>query len=326
MIHSTPTVVDGCVFTGTDLGQRLRAERRHRRGRLGRGARRQAAAAHSQGAGIVGAPAVAERPRLRRRHHARGVGLGQRSTRPRARSSGRSVIDSDSGGGVDSSPVPFNGMVFQAFQGDESSNHSKPGLRDPRRLARGRRRDPRQDPHHPGGRTTRPATAAARSSTPRPIDLERQLVVRRHRQPGEREAEPEHERAAEDRRRSRVARRSAQILASHRGTLGQLPGPAGRRLADLPDRAPVAGRPLHVRAVRLQLPVLAEPLDRSRRAQAVRRPAEVGRVHRRSTATTMEQAWQATLGAAVLRLQPQLDRRSTRTASTSPSAAATSTR
>ena len=40
------------------------------------------------------------------------------------------VVDDAPGGGLDSSPVPlpFDGMVFQAFKGDESSNHSNPGF------------------------------------------------------------------------------------------------------------------------------------------------------------------------------------------------------
>ena len=38
-----------------------------------------------------------------------------------------SAVDTDEGVGIDSSPVPFNGMVFQGFHGDESSNHSNPG-------------------------------------------------------------------------------------------------------------------------------------------------------------------------------------------------------
>src|SRR6185503_10504965 len=37
------------------------------------------------------------------------------------------VVDADRGSGIDSSPVPFNGMVFQGYQGDESSDHSNPG-------------------------------------------------------------------------------------------------------------------------------------------------------------------------------------------------------
>jgi plastocyanin/outer membrane protein assembly factor BamB len=40
----------------------------------------------------------------------------------------RRVVDKDEGGGLDSSPVPFKGMVFQAFKGDESSDHSWPGF------------------------------------------------------------------------------------------------------------------------------------------------------------------------------------------------------
>jgi polyvinyl alcohol dehydrogenase (cytochrome) len=127
VIHSVPTVADGCVFFGTDLGtvSALNADtgevvwtRSLVDGGGGSGT--------FQGAGIVGAPAIADG-----RVH---VGV----TTPDASVAlaldqvtgavlWQTAIDTDSGGGVDSSPVPFNGMIFQAYQGDESSNHSNPG-------------------------------------------------------------------------------------------------------------------------------------------------------------------------------------------------------
>ncbi|HEX8086454.1 MAG TPA: PQQ-binding-like beta-propeller repeat protein [Solirubrobacteraceae bacterium] len=127
-IHSTPTVADGCVFTGTDLGNvyALNADT----GKvvweqsLGEGTE---GSNTFEGAGIVGSPAIADGL----------VYVG--ATTPKASvlsaldaATGevvwKRVVDEDEGGGLDSSPVPFDGMVFQAFKGDESSNHSNPGF------------------------------------------------------------------------------------------------------------------------------------------------------------------------------------------------------
>lgn len=127
IIHSTPTVVDGCVFTGTDLGSvyALNADT----GEVVWSTKLSEGGGSSAftGAGIVGAPAIEDGL----------VYVG--ATTPSAsvlsaldQGTGeivwQSVIDEDDGGGLDSSPVPFDGMVFQAFKGDESSNHSNPGF------------------------------------------------------------------------------------------------------------------------------------------------------------------------------------------------------
>jgi outer membrane protein assembly factor BamB/plastocyanin len=128
VIHSTPVVVDGCVYTGTDRGNvyALNAD-------TGKVVWKQALAEGVEGsstfagAGIVGSPAVvdglvyvgATTPKasvLSALDQATGAIVWQR------------VVDEDEGGGLDSSPVPFDGMVFQAFKGDESSNHSNPGF------------------------------------------------------------------------------------------------------------------------------------------------------------------------------------------------------
>jgi polyvinyl alcohol dehydrogenase (cytochrome) len=127
-IHSTPTVANGCVYWGTDLGNvfALNADT----GKvvwtreLGGGSEGSNA---FEGAGIVGAPAVS------------GGLVYVGATTPKAsvlsaldQATGEVVwsrtLDQDEGGGLDSSPVPFNGMIFQAFKGDESSNHSNPGF------------------------------------------------------------------------------------------------------------------------------------------------------------------------------------------------------
>ena len=128
VIHSTPVVVGGCVFTGTDLGNvyALNADTgevvwTQALGGGGEGSN------FAEGAGIVGSPAVVDGL----------VYVG--ATTPEAsvlsaldQSTGeivwQQIVDADPGGGLDSSPVPFNGMVFQAFKGDESSNHSNPGF------------------------------------------------------------------------------------------------------------------------------------------------------------------------------------------------------
>ncbi|HYH58901.1 MAG TPA: PQQ-binding-like beta-propeller repeat protein [Thermoleophilaceae bacterium] len=128
VIHSTPTVVDGCVFFGTDLGNvyALNAD-------TGEVVWTQPLAEGGDGsstfagAGIVGAPAIvdglvyvgATTPDASVLH-ALDQATGARVW--------HAVVDDDDGGGLDSSPVPFNGMVFQSFKGDEASNHSNPGF------------------------------------------------------------------------------------------------------------------------------------------------------------------------------------------------------
>ena len=128
VIHSTPTIADGCAYTGTEFGNvyAMNADT----GKivwsqaLGDGGE---GSGFAQGAGIVGSPAVAN-----------GL-VYVAATTPKAsvlsaldQATGRvvwkQVVDADEGGGLDSSPVPFKGMVFQAFKGDESSNHSWPGF------------------------------------------------------------------------------------------------------------------------------------------------------------------------------------------------------
>ena len=128
VIHSTPVVADGCVYTGTDLGNvyALNADT----GKvvwsraLGEGGE---GSGTFEGAGIVGSPAVADGL----------VYVGATTPKASALSAldqatgkvvWKRVVDKDEGGGLDSSPVPFNGMVFQAFKGDESSDHSNPGF------------------------------------------------------------------------------------------------------------------------------------------------------------------------------------------------------
>ena len=128
-IHSTPTVVDGCVFTGTDLGNvyALNADTGDVVWTVDLAD--SDGSNFAEGAGVVGSPAIsgglvfvpATVPTggvLTALDQATGAIVWQ------------TVIDDDDGSGLDSSPVPlpFDGMVFQAFKGDESSAHSHPGF------------------------------------------------------------------------------------------------------------------------------------------------------------------------------------------------------
>jgi outer membrane protein assembly factor BamB len=125
-IHSTPTVADGCVFVGTNSARVLAINIRTGKvvwdtfiGGAGQGN-------YFVGAGIIGAPAIANGlvyVAVTAASDSRVVALDQVT----GQIVWTSIIDSDSGGGVDASPVPFNGMILQGYQGDESSNHSNPG-------------------------------------------------------------------------------------------------------------------------------------------------------------------------------------------------------
>src|SRR3954465_13112513 len=124
-IQSTPVVADGCVFTGTSLGTVVAVNADT--GKLvWKQALADAGGISLAGAGIVGAPAIADGL----------VYIGMTTTTASLEvaldeATGAIVwtkaIDTDNGGGIDSSPVPFDGMVFQGYQGDESHDHSNPG-------------------------------------------------------------------------------------------------------------------------------------------------------------------------------------------------------
>jgi outer membrane protein assembly factor BamB/plastocyanin len=127
LIHSTPVVVDGCVFTGTELGNVYALNAKTGKVAWKRSVGKSEGSNFAEGGGIVGSPAVV-----------RGL-VYVAATLPKAslltalnKRTGkvvwRRVVDKDQGGGLDSSPVPFKGMVFQAFKGDESSDHSWPGF------------------------------------------------------------------------------------------------------------------------------------------------------------------------------------------------------
>jgi outer membrane protein assembly factor BamB len=127
VIQSVPTVVGGCVFTGTDLGDVYAfnadtGEKVWERKLQGGGGN------FAVGAGIIGAPAVKD-GLVYVAATAEGKSLEAALDAATGEIVWSTLIDADSGGGADSSPIPFgDGLLFQAYQGDESSDHSNPGF------------------------------------------------------------------------------------------------------------------------------------------------------------------------------------------------------
>lgn len=130
VIHSTPTVVDGCVFTGTDLGSAYAINADTGEVVWSRVVVPTEGSGFAQGAGIVGSPAIADGRVYVPVTTATSGGGGVLTALDQATGAQlwQTVIDDDPGSGLDSSPVPFDGMIFQAFKGDESSDHSNPGF------------------------------------------------------------------------------------------------------------------------------------------------------------------------------------------------------
>ena len=124
-INSTPVVADGCVFVGTASGTVVAANA-DTGAVVWKATPATAGGISLAGAGIVGSPAVAK-----------GLVVIGMTTLANALEAALDeatgavvwtrVVDDAPGVGIDSSPVPFNGMVFQGYHGDESSNHSNPG-------------------------------------------------------------------------------------------------------------------------------------------------------------------------------------------------------
>jgi outer membrane protein assembly factor BamB/plastocyanin len=126
LIHSTPVVADGCVFFGTELGNVYALNLKTGKVAWKRALGKTEGSNFAVGAGIVGSPAI-----VRGLVYV-GATLPKKSVltaldKRTGKVVWRRVVDKDQGGGLDSSPLPFKGMVFQAFQGDESSDHSWPG-------------------------------------------------------------------------------------------------------------------------------------------------------------------------------------------------------
>ena len=127
LIHSTPTVAHGCVFFGTELGNAYALNADTGKVVWERSVGESEGSNFAEGAGIVGAPAVVGRLVYVGATTPKGSVLSALD-RDTGKVVWRRVVDKDEGGGLDSSPVPFKGMIFQAFKGDESSNHSWPGF------------------------------------------------------------------------------------------------------------------------------------------------------------------------------------------------------
>ena len=222
VIHSTPVLAKGCVFTGTELGNvyALNAD-------TGRVVWEQAVGESdgsdfARGAGIVGSPAVVGRT----------VYVG--ATTPDGsvltaldRATGKVVwkrtVDKDEGGGLDSSPVPFKGMIFQAFKGDESSDHSHPGfvIVDGSRKGRGKilvktYNIPEKD-YEAGYR------GGSIINTPA-VDLKKMLVFAGTGNPASEKQHPITNSLLKIDANPR-SKKFGQILASHRGTSDSYPAP-----------------------------------------------------------------------------------------------------
>ena len=292
LIHSTPVVVDGCVFTGTELGNVYALNADTGKVVWKRSVAKSDGSNFAQGAGVVGSPAVV-----------RGlVYVG--ATTPKAsvltaldKRTGkvvwRRVVDKDKGGGLDSSPVPFKGMIFQAFKGDESSDHSWPGfvIVDGSRKGRGKilvktRNIPKEDYEagYRGGSTI---------NTPA-VDVKKMLVFAGTGNPA---SEKQHPRtnsllkinADPD------SKKFGKILASFRGTSDSYPAPGD---VDSPtcqsDVQWPAGR---FSCAQFDFNFLASPsLWTNSEGRQVLGALQKSGVYTAVYTDTMELAWQATLG------------------------------
>jgi outer membrane protein assembly factor BamB/plastocyanin len=130
VIDHVPTESDGCVFVGTDLGTVYAINADTGQVVWQNAVTKDGGNTVAAGAGIVGSPAIANgMVYVGVTENAGSVEMAIDET------TGQTVwsttIDTDPGGGADSSPVPFDTgggpMVLQAYQGDESHNHSNPG-------------------------------------------------------------------------------------------------------------------------------------------------------------------------------------------------------
>jgi len=127
VIQSTPTVKDGCVFTGTDLGHvyAFNADTGAQVWEsLGQGGGGNAFV----GAGIIGAPVPADG-----RVYVTATKDGKSIVAAIDEVTGailwQKVINDAPGAGADASPVPFGDhLLFQSYQGDESGPDSNPGF------------------------------------------------------------------------------------------------------------------------------------------------------------------------------------------------------
>ena len=127
VIQSVPSVADGCVFTGTDLGEAY-AFNADTGQKVWETKLQGGGGNFAVGAGVIGAPAIANGlVYVAATKDGKSILFALEETTGAIVWS--HIVDADSGGGADSSPIPFgDGLIFQAYQGDESSTHSNPGF------------------------------------------------------------------------------------------------------------------------------------------------------------------------------------------------------
>lgn len=292
LIHSTPVVSHGCVFTGTDLGNVYALNADTGKVVWKRSVGSSEGSNTFEGAGIVGSPAVV------------GNLVYVGATTPKAsvlsaldRRTGKPVwkraVDKDEGGGLDSSPVPFKGMVFQAFKGDESSDHSKPGfvIVDGSRKRRGRilvktYNIPEKDfkeGYRGGSIINTPA-----------VDLKKMLVFAGTGNPA---SEKQHPRTNSLLKidANPQSRTFGQILASHRGTSDSYPAPQD---VDSPACQSDLQWPIgRYSCAQFDFNFLASPnLWKNSEGRQMFGGLQKSGVYTAVYTDTMEEAWQATIG------------------------------
>jgi polyvinyl alcohol dehydrogenase (cytochrome) len=222
VIHSTPVVAGGCVFTGTDLGNVYALNADTGKVVWKRSVGESEGSNTFEGAGIVGSPAVS------------GGLVYVGATTPKGsvlsaldQATGRvvwkRVVDKDEGGGLDSSPVPFKGMIFQAFKGDESSDHSKPGFVILKASRRGRGRILVKTHNVPEKDYEAGYRGGSIINTPA-VDLRKMLVFAGTGNPASEKQHPITNSLLKIDADPR-SRTFGRILASHRGTSDSYPAP-----------------------------------------------------------------------------------------------------
>ena len=292
LIHSTPTVADGCVFIGTELGNVYALNANTGKVAWKRSVGKSEGSNSFEGAGIVGSPAV----KGRLVYVAATLPKNSLLTALNKRTGKvvwKRVVDKDEGGGLDSSPVPFKGMVFQAFKGDESSDHSWPGfvIVDGSRKGRGKilvktHNIPKKD-HEAGYR------GGSTINTPA-VDLKKMLVYAGTGNPASEKQHPITN-ALLKIDADPDSKTFGKILASHRGTSDSYPFPQD---VDSPtcqsDVQWPAGR---FSCAQFDFNFLASPnLWTNSEGRQMFGGLQKSGVYTAVYTDTMEEAWQATVG------------------------------
>ena len=129
-IQSVPTEADGCVFTGTDIGSVVAINAATGQIVWNKKLDNGSGSSPFVGAGLIGAPAIANGlvyVGVTTSNASQEIALDEAT----GNVVWSTAVDTDKGGGADSSPVPFDfgggPMLFQSYQGDESGPHSNPG-------------------------------------------------------------------------------------------------------------------------------------------------------------------------------------------------------